>query len=336
MHNTPKNSILITGGAGYIGSHMVKAAKLEQYQVIVLDNLSTGAVDTLPDDVHFIEGDVDNEKLLCETIEKFKIEEIIHFAGSVDVAESMVHPEKYYQNNSFATFALMKSAAKMSVKRIIFSSTAAVYGENNQGFYNEHAETKPISPYGKSKLICEHIVKDLAERHNINYAILRYFNVAAAANEGGGRYSSRNATHLIRRSCQAALGVLPRLEIYGNQFDTPDGTGVRDFIHICDLVDIHAKTLLYLRENCVNITMNCGYGKGISVQEIVNAVKRVSNYNFETKIVNPRPGDIGKVIAEVSLLQKTLGWNPRFNSLEKIISDSLQAEKATLARTDLC
>ena len=320
-------SVLVTGGAGYIGSHMVWELLDHGEEVVVLDNLSTGFRWAVAERAKFVEGDIADQQLVESIILGDKIDTIIHFAGSVVVPESIDNPLKYYDNNTGRSRSLVQAAVNCGIDKFIFSSTAAVYGPpENSDPVLENAILTPMSPYGSSKLMTEMMIRDVANAHDLRYVMLRYFNVAGADGAGRVGLSTDGATHLIKLACEAALGRRPYLEIYGTDYDTPDGSGVRDFIHISDLVNAHYYALNFLREGGLKFTANCGYSKGYSVLEVIKAVKRVSGCDFEIRHAPRREGDIGSIIANADRLMSRLGWSPRYDNLDYIIATALAWE----------
>ncbi|MCP4182509.1 MAG: UDP-glucose 4-epimerase GalE [Hyphomicrobiales bacterium] len=320
-------SVLVTGGAGYIGSHMVWELLDHGEEVVVLDNLSTGFRWAVADRAKFIEGDIADQRLVENIILDDKIDTIIHFAGSVVVPESIKNPLKYYDNNTGKSRSLVQAAVNCGIDKFIFSSTAAVYGlPENSNPVLENAVLTPMSPYGSSKLMTEMMIRDVANAYDLRYVMLRYFNVAGADGAGRVGLSTEGATHLIKLACEAALGRRPYLEIYGTDYDTPDGSGVRDFIHISDLVNAHYYALNFLREGGLKFTANCGYSKGYSVLEVIEAVKRVSGCDFEIRHAPRREGDIGSIIANADRLMSRLGWSPKYDNLDYIIATALAWE----------
>ena len=320
-------SVLVTGGAGYIGSHMVWELLDHGEEVVVLDNLSTGFRWAVAERAKFIEGDIADQQLVENLILDEKIDTIIHFAGSVVVPESIKNPLKYYDNNTGKSRALVQAAVNCGVDKFIFSSTAAVYGPpENSNPVLENAVLTPMSPYGSSKLMTEMMIRDVANAYDLRYVMLRYFNVAGADGAGRVGLSTEGATHLIKLACETALGRRPYLEIYGTDYDTPDGSGVRDFIHISDLVNAHYFALNFLREGGLKFTANCGYSKGYSVLEVIEAVKRVSGCDFEIRHAPRREGDIGSIIANSDRLMSRLGWSPKHDNLDYIIATALAWE----------
>jgi UDP-glucose 4-epimerase len=320
-------SVLVTGGAGYIGSHMVWELLDHGEEVVVLDNLTTGFRWAVADRAKFIEGDIADQQLVENIILSDKIDTIIHFAGSVVVPESIENPLKYYDNNTGRSRSLVQAAVNCGVDKFIFSSTAAVYGPpENSDPVLENAILSPMSPYGSSKLMTEMMIRDTANAHDLRYVMLRYFNVAGADGAGRVGLSTEGATHLIKLACETALGRRPYLEIYGTDYDTPDGSGVRDFIHVSDLVNAHYYALNFLREGGLKFTANCGYSRGYSVLEVIEAVKRVSGCDFEIRHAPRREGDIGSIIANSHRLMSRLGWSPKHDNLDYIIATALAWE----------
>ena len=326
-------SVLVTGGAGYIGSHMVWELLDHGEDVVVLDNLTTGFRWAIPENVTFIEGDIADQPLVEDTLRRLQIDTIIHFAGSVVVPESMVDPLKYYDNNTGRSRVLVQAAVNCGVDKFIFSSTAAVYGPPEKSEpVSENAVLMPMSPYGASKLMTEMMIRDVASAHDLRYVMLRYFNVAGADAAGRVGLSTQGATHLIKLACEAALGKRNHLEVYGTDYDTPDGSGVRDFIHVSDLANAHYHALQFLREDGRKFTANCGYGTGYSVLEVIEAVKRVSGCEFEVRLGPRREGDIGLMIANPSRMMSRLDWVPQHGNLDHIIATALAWEGQLLER----
>jgi len=320
-------SVLVTGGAGYIGSHMVWELLDHGEEVVVLDNLSTGFRWAVAERAKFVMGDIADQHLVEKIILDEKVDTIIHFAGSVIVPESINNPLKYYNNNTGNSRILVQAAINCGVDKFIFSSTAAVYGppENSSPVF-ENAVLTPMSPYGSSKLMTEMMIRDTAIAYNLRYVMLRYFNVAGADGAGRAGLSTEGATHLIKLACETALGRRPYLEIYGTDYDTPDGSGVRDFIHVSDLVNAHYFALNFLRDGGLKFTANCGYGKGYSVLEVIEAVKRVSGCDFEVRHSPRREGDIASIIANSDRLKSRLRWSPKHDNLDYIIATALAWE----------
>lgn len=323
---------LVTGGAGYIGGHMVRALRDAGEPVVILDNLSTGFQPSVPGDVPLFIGETGNESLVAAIIAAHDVRAIIHFAASIVVPDSVADPLGYYKNNTANARTLIEAAIKGGVKHFIFSSTAAVYGTPEKIPVGEGAPLNPESPYGMSKLMTEIMLRDACRAFPMTHAILRYFNVAGADPEGRVGQSTPNATHLIKVAVQAALGLRDGMAIYGTDYPTPDGTGLRDYIHVSDLVAAHADALSYLRHGGASGTFNCGYGRGYSVREVVDTVKRISGVDFPVKIVDRRPGDAAAVVANNAQITATLGWQPRYDNLDLIVTHALAWEKKLLKR----
>src|ERR1043165_6301263 len=304
-------TVLVTGGAGYIGSHMVLALAEAGERVVVIDNLSTGFSAFLPEGVPLFIGDAGDENLVEGVIEQHNVDSIIHFAGSVVVPDSMRDPLGYYRNNTFTTRSLLNAAVKRGVNRFIFSSTSAVYGNPDQLPVPETAPTRPLSPYGFSKLMSEIMLQDVAQAHGMKYAVLRYFNVAGADPQGRAGLSTANATHLLKIAVEAATGQRAKIDVFGTDYPTPDGSCIRDFIHVSDLAQAHRAALSYLRGGGDSVTLNCGYGHGYSVLETIEAVRRISGRNFAVQYAPRRPGDTMTMIADPSRTAPTLDWPPQ-------------------------
>ncbi len=320
-------SVLVTGGAGYIGSHMVHELRDAGQRLVVLDNLSTGHRWAVPGDVPLIVGDVSNQKLVSSLIEEYAVNAIIHFAGSIVVPDSVSDPLGYYHNNTVKSRDLIACAVYNGVKNFIFSSTAAVYGMPTSSPIDEQTTMAPISPYGSSKMMTEIMLRDCAAAHDFNYVALRYFNVAGADPQGRCGQSTPNATHLIKVAAQAALGQRPHLEVFGTDYPTEDGTCVRDYIHVCDLVRAHSAALEYLRKGGTSQVLNAGYGRGFSVLEVIKAVKKISKANFEVRMGDRRAGDPADLVSDAKLLPGLLGWKPEYDDLETIVTDAFTWEK---------
>src|ERR1700742_222222 len=319
-------TVLVTGGAGYIGSHMVQALVEAGESVVVIDNLSTGFSAFLPEGVPLLIGDAADENLVESVIVAQGVESIIHFAGSVVVPESMRDPLAYYRNNTMTTRSLLNTAVKCSVNRFIFSSTAAVYGNPDQVPVREDAPTRPMSPYGSSKLMSEIMLHDVAVAHGMTYVALRYFNVAGADPLARMGLATVGATHLLKIAVEAATGQRAKIDVFGTDYPTPDGSCIRDFIHVSDLAQAHRAALSYLRAGGSSVTLNCGYGRGYSVLETVEAVKRIAMRNIPVQYAARRPGDVMTMVADTSRLRATLDWTPQYENLDTIATHALAWE----------
>ena len=321
-------AVLITGGAGYIGSHAVLAFRDAGWPVAVIDNLSTGFRWAVPDDIPFYEGNVDDGALIARIIGDHGIGAIVHFAGSIVVPESVSDPLKYYLNNTVRSRALIESAVRGGVPHFIFSSTAAVYGMPERVPAREDDLTVPINPYGTSKLMTEAMLRDTAFAHPLSYVALRYFNVAGADPQGRAGQSTAGATHLLKIACEAATGKRGHVGVYGTDYDTPDGTGVRDYIHVSDLADAHVAALDWLVAHPgESLIANCGYGRGFSVLEVLDAVDRVTNMKLDRRIEPRRPGDSDALVADNARILSTLDWRPQRADLDGIVRDALAWER---------
>ena len=323
-------TVLVTGGAGYIGSHMVLALAEAGESVVVIDNLSTGFSAFLPEGVPLFIGDAGDENLVEGVIEQHNVESIIHFAGSVVVPDSMRDPLGYYRNNTFTTRSLLNAAVKCGINRFIFSSTAAVYGNPEHVPVPEIAPTRPLSPYGFSKLMSEIMLHDVATAHGMKYVALRYFNVAGADPQGRIGLATIGATHLLKIAVEAATGQRAKIDVFGTDYPTPDGSCIRDFIHVSDLAQAHRAALLYLRGGGNSVTLNCGYGRGYSVLETIEAVRRISGRNFAIQYAARRPGDIMTMVADTSRMRALLDWAPQFDDLDTIATHALAWEEKLL------
>jgi UDP-glucose 4-epimerase len=320
-------TILVTGGAGYIGSHMVHMLADAGERVVVLDNLSTGFEWAMPKGVPLVVGETGDQLRVAALIAEHRVNAIIHFAASIVVPDSVRDPLGYYRNNTMNSRALLEVAVNSGVRQFIFSSTAAVYGNPEQAPVSEDATLAPMSPYGNSKLMTEVMLKDVGAAYDLNFVILRYFNVAGADPALRTGQSTLGATHLIKVAVEAALGMRPKLDIYGTDYNTPDGTCVRDYIHVIDLANAHRAALTHLRGGGASATFNCGYGHGYSVLEVVDAVKRVSNRDFKVELAPRRPGDPAMIVADSARIRAQLGWSPRFDNLDTIVAHALAWER---------
>ncbi len=327
-------TVLVTGGAGYIGSHMALALAEAGESAVVVDNLSTGSSAFLPEGIPLFIGDAGEENLVEGVITQHRVESIIHFAGSVVVPDSIRDPLGYYRNNTMTTTNLLKTAVKCGVKRFIFSSSAAVYGNPEQVPVPEYAPTRPLSPYGTSKLMSELMLHDTASAHGMNFIVLRYFNVAGADPQARTGLATVGATHLLKIAVEAATGQRAKVDVFGTDYPTPDGSCIRDFIHVSDLVQAHHAALSYLREGGTSVTLNCGYGRGYSVLETIEAVRRVSGRNFAIRYAPRRPGDIVTMVADTSRIRATLDWTPQYDNLETIAAHALKWEEKLVRERD--
>ncbi|WP_404480171.1 UDP-glucose 4-epimerase GalE [Novosphingobium sp. BL-52-GroH] len=329
---TKIHPVLVTGGAGYIGSHAVLALKDAGWPVAVIDNLVTGFRFAIPEGVPFYEGDIEDGVLLARIFAEQGMGDgvgaIMHFAGSVVVPESVDNPLKYYHNNTAKSRALVEAAVAAGVPHFIFSSTAATYGIPEVSPVTEDSPRAPINPYGMSKLMTEFMLADVAKAHPFNYCALRYFNVAGADPQGRTGQSTAGATHLIKVAVEAALGKRSHVGVFGTDFDTPDGTGVRDYIHVSDLANAHVLALdALIGEPARSLTMNCGYGRGFSVLEVLDAVDRVTNKQIDRRLEGRRAGDPDALISDNSRIKATIPWVPRYADLNTIVEHALAWER---------
>lgn len=328
MNNPARPSILVTGGAGYIGSHAVLALRDKGWPVVVVDNLSTGFRWAIPEDVPFVEADIGDGSAMDALLSAHNIGAIVHFAGSIIVPESVEQPLKYYKNNTANTRTLLECAVNGGVSHFLFSSTAATYGIPQSVPISEDAPKAPINPYGMSKLMSEFMLADVARAHPLNFCALRYFNVAGADPQGRSGQSTAGATHLIKVAVEAALGKRDHVSVYGTDYATPDGTGVRDYIHVADLAEAHVLALEALMANPQqSLVLNCGYGRGFSVNEVLDAVDRVSGVTLKRHVEARRPGDPDALVADNRQILELLPWQPRYQDLETIVAHALAWER---------
>jgi UDP-glucose 4-epimerase len=320
-------SVLVTGGAGYIGSHMVWELLDAGEDVVVIDRLSTGFDWAVAPEAKLIVGDVADSALVASVIRDHSVDAIIHFAGSIIVPESVADPLAYYENNTCKTRSLIETAVRQKVRNFIFSSTAAVYGAAGLEPVREDARLAPESPYGTSKLMSELMLRDTAMAHDLRYTALRYFNVAGADPKGRTGQSTPGATHLIKVACETALGKRASMQVFGTDYPTPDGTCMRDYIHVSDLVAAHRLALQRLRDGGDSLVANCGYSHGYSVLEVIESVRRVYGRDFEVKMGDRRAGDAAAVIANSDLARRELGWAPAHDNLDGIVGDALSWER---------
>ena len=325
-----ENNILVTGGAGYIGSHVVRLLSAAGKPVVVLDNLSTGFSDAVLG-AELVIGDTGDRELVARLLTEHNIDTVLHFAAHTIVPESVENPLKYYGNNTCSTRNLLECCSGAGVKNFIFSSTAAVYGIPDTPYCTEDSPLSPINPYGSSKLMSEMMLRDLCQAGDMRHVILRYFNVAGSDPEGRIGQSTENATLLIKVAAEVAVGKREQLLVFGTDYPTPDGTGVRDYIHVDDLADAHIKALEYLRKGGASLTLNCGYGHGYSVREVIDAVNRVNGSAIKVQEQERRAGDPPALIAKADKARTVLGWEPRYDDLDFIVKTSLDWEKKRIA-----
>jgi UDP-glucose 4-epimerase len=325
--------IFVTGGAGYIGSHTANRLLQLGFDVVVFDNLTTGFRNAVPKKAKFIEGDVRDTKLLIHLLQSENIQAIIHFAAKLNVKESTFKPQEYFDNNAGGVDSVVNAMKVTGVKHIVFSSTAALFGDGVQDrAIREEDPIQPLNPYGESKKVGEEILKKASDAKTLTYCALRYFNVAGAAEDGSNGQRTADAFHLIHLGVQAAVGKIMSLQIFGVDYPTPDGTCIRDYIHVEDLADIHILALKYLLSGKPSESFNCGYGKGYSVKEVIETLKKVSGADFSVMHADRRPGDASCLIADSTKLRKYLGWNPKLDSLEKICLSAYHWEKQLMTQ----
>jgi UDP-glucose 4-epimerase len=325
-------TILVTGGAGYIGSHMVYVLVDAGENVVVLDNLTTGFDWAIAKGVQLIVGDTGDQALVSNLIKQHGVSDIIHFAASIVVPESVAEPLRYYRNNTANTRSLIECAVNGGVRNFIFSSTAAVYGNPDHVPVSEDDPLRPMSPYGSSKLMSEIMLRDAAVAHPLSYVILRYFNVAGADPKGRTGQSTKGATHLIKVAVETALGRREKMQVFGTDYQTPDGTCIRDYIHVSDLVRAHSDALAHLRRGGASATLNCGYGRGFSVLEVIDTVKRVSGIDFKVDFAPRRVGDPAQIVASSAKIRELVGWHPQLDDLSTIVKHALAWERSLMAR----
>jgi UDP-glucose 4-epimerase len=327
-------TILVTGGAGYIGSHVVRQLAERGESVVVLDNLSTGFRSAVLD-TPLVVGDTGDPSIVRQTLRDYDVDTVMHFAANTVVPESVADPLKYYGNNTCATRNLLQCCAQSGVKQFVFSSTAAVYGIPETGLASEETPTSPINPYGRSKLMSEWMLRDLSAASPLRHVILRYFNVGGS--DPGGRigHSAPGATLLVKVACQHAVGARPGISIFGTDYPTPDGTGVRDYIHVEDLASAHLQALDYLRANGESTTLNCGYGHGFSVRDVLQMVERIKGSSLSITEQPRRAGDPPSLVAVAEQIREVLGWTPRFDDLEVIVRTQFEWEKILLQHPEL-
>ncbi len=319
-------SVLVTGGAGYIGSHTLLQLTARGEKVVVLDDLSTGFRQAVRD-VPLVVGNVGDRALVDRLLAEHRVDTIIHFAAHTIVPESVSNPLKYYGNNTCATRSLLEAATQSGVKHFVFSSTAAVYGVPSNGLASEEAQTQPINAYGTSKLMSEWMLRDVCAATPMRYVALRYFNVAGCDTQGRIGQSTRAATLLVKVACEVAVGKRPHLSVFGTDYPTPDGTGVRDYIHVEDLATAHVDALTYLRNGGKSLVANCGYGHGYSVREVISSVEKIAGIKLNVREEPRRAGDPPSLVARVEKVRQELGWSPRLDDIDTIVRSSLEWER---------
>lgn len=327
-----QTTVLVTGGAGYIGSHAVLALHDAGWRVVVIDDLSNGRREAIPDGVPFLQANIGDRSAVEPFLREHDVGAVMHFAGSIVVPESVENPHLYYGNNTVATHALIGAALACRVRHILFSSTAAVYGAPERVPIAEDEPTKPINPYGSSKLMTETMLRDCAAAYPFNYGALRYFNVAGADREGRSGQASKGATHLIKVACEAAIGKRTHVDVFGTDYATPDGTCIRDYIHVSDLADAHVAALEKLiADPGESFTLNCGYGRGFSVLEVLDTLDKVNGSAIERRMGPRRAGDPPQLVAANQRLVERLGWRPKRDDLDGIVRDALNWERKLAA-----
>ena len=319
-------SVLVTGGAGYIGSHMTLGLLARGEEVVVVDDLSTGFDWAIPEGVIFAKGDIGDAAFLEAVFAQHRPETVLHLAGSLLVEESVADPLRYYANNTVASHLLIATAVRHGVPHFVFSSSAAVYGMPGSEPVRETAELRPVSPYGRSKLMTEMMLEDVARAHPMRYVALRYFNVAGADPEGRAGESTHSSTHLVKVACETAFGLRDHVSIFGSDYPTPDGTAVRDYIHVTDLAAAHLDAIAYLRRGGESLVSNVGYGSGFSVREVLETVRRVHGQDFDIRSAGRRAGDPAMIVADGSTARETLGWTPKYDDLPTIVAHALRWE----------
>lgn len=323
-----RGTIMVTGGAGYIGSHVAWSLLENGYRVLVVDNLVTGIRDLVPPEAQFVNADIGETEAMAALLSEYACSAVMHFAGSTVVPESVSDPLKYYRNNTGASRNLIEACISAGVHRFIFSSTAAVYGTPSVLPVDETAVLSPESPYGASKLMTETVLRDVSAATPLQPMILRYFNVAGADPAGRSGQLTPNATHLIKVACEVACGKREGFTVFGDDYDTEDGTCVRDFIHVSDLAAAHVAALSYLEADGAGATLNCGYGRGFSVRRVLDLVEKVSGQPLKRTIGSRRPGDVAEIYAKIDRINATLDWKPRHDDLEEIVRTAFEWERA--------
>lgn len=319
-------TILVTGGAGYIGSHVISLLGEMGSDILILDNLSTGRKENILYG-NLIVGDLGDQNLLDSIFTQYKIEAVLNFAGSIVVPESVTNPILYYQNNTENTFNLIKTCVKHGTKKFIFSSTAAVYGVPESGVASEETPTQPINPYGRSKLMTEWMLEDISRAHDFSYVALRYFNVAGASKSGLIGQSTPKATHLLKTAAELVVGKREMMSVFGDDYPTEDGTCVRDFIHVDDLSQAHLDALKYLETNKESQILNCGYGHGFSVKQVLSEVEKLTGQKLNVKMGSRRAGDAVTLISKADKIKTVLGWSPRYDDLSYIVKSAIEWER---------
>jgi UDP-glucose 4-epimerase len=327
------SAVLISGGAGYIGSHVAFACRDAGREAVIIDDLSTGARMCVPPEVALYQRNIGDRHALTEIFSKHRVDTIMHFAGSIVVPDSVRDPLSYYQNNTLNSYALIAAAVEAGVRQFIFSSTAAVYAPNASGVVDEESVVSPLSPYGWSKLMTERMLEDVSHATGLRYCALRYFNVCGADPDMRTGQCTPNATHLIKLATQTALGARRELVINGDDYDTDDGTCVRDYVHVSDLADAHLLALAYLESGAASRVFNVGYGRGSSVKDVIAAVERVSGVALPTRLGPRRAGDAPMLIADNARIVSTFAWRPRHDDLDEMVAATLAWERELGART---
>lgn len=322
--------ILVTGGAGYIGSHATESLVQSGHSVVILDNLSRGFKDLLHPKAKFVEGDIRNTDLVLKVFQENQIEGVLHFAAFTGVAESLQRPDLYYDNNFLGTLSLLQACEKAQVRYFVFSSTAAVYKDPGFELVTENSQTGPVTPYGESKLMSEKMIQEVAPGLGLKFMILRYFNVAGASHNNERGQHGSDSTVLVKRVAQVASGQLQSFSIFGTDYPTADGTAVRDFIHVEDLADLHVRALQFLEQGGASEVLNCGYGHGFSVRNVIKMMKSISGRDFPVLEEARRPGDLAQVVAANEKLKKLFQWQPQRDDLELICRSAYDWEKKTL------
>jgi len=320
-------TVLVTGGAGYIGSHVVLALNDAGMDAVVLDNLSTGSLDAVPDHVTLVRGSTGDTALVRKTLRRHRITAVVHLAASLVVPDSVARPLVYWRNNVANTLALAEACVAEGVRRLVFSSTAAVYGIADRALVDEDSPCRPINPYGASKHAAEQLLRDAGAAHGLAMTVLRYFNVAGADPAGRAGQRTQGATHLIKVACEAALGRREEVVVFGTDYPTPDGTGVRDYVHVSDLAAAHVAALRHLAEGGEGSVMNCGYGRGHSVLQVLDAVERASGRNIPVRLAPRRAGDPPALVASAQRIREVLGWTPCFDDLDTIVGTAFAWER---------